>query len=162
MKKIKVIALMCSIGIMILIFFFSSQNGTESKEVSGEVTQKVVEVVAKSRTEEKKAELAEQMEYYVRKAAHFLIFASLGLSVITTVKGYMGRRNRDDVIMAAAICVLYACMDEFHQGFVGERSMKFTDVLIDSTGAFLGIAIFFLLYRTGKTFVDRALRRDAV
>lgn len=162
MKKIKVIALMCSIGIMILIFFFSSQNGTESKEVSGEVTKKVVDVVAKPCPEEKKAELADQLEYYVRKAAHFLIFASLGLSVITTVKGYMGRKNRDDIITAAAICVLYACMDEFHQGFVGERSMKITDVLIDSAGACLGIAIFFLLCRVGKMVRDRALRRDAV
>jgi len=43
--------------------------------------------------------------------------------------------------VAAVICVLYACSDEFHQTFVHGRHGAPLDVLIDSTGVGLAWAI---------------------
>jgi VanZ family protein len=48
--------------------------------------------------------------------------------------------------LAAAICVLYACTDEFHQTFVHGRHGAPVDVLIDSTG----VAVAWALMRTRR------------
>ncbi|MGI8580434.1 MAG: VanZ family protein [Solirubrobacteraceae bacterium] len=55
---------------------------------------------------------------------------------------------------AAAICVLYACSDEFHQTFVHGRHGTPVDVLIDSTG----VAIAWALVRTRRRRRRRAAR----
>ena len=53
--------------------------------------------------------------------------------------------------MAVFCC---ACLDEFHQLFVRGREGKFTDVLIDTAGALLGIvivqAVIFAFYKIKK------------
>jgi VanZ family protein len=43
--------------------------------------------------------------------------------------------------LGAAICVLYACSDEFHQTFVHGRHGTPVDVLIDATGVALAWAL---------------------
>lgn len=45
--------------------------------------------------------------------------------------------------LALGICILYAISDEFHQLFVPGRGGQIRDVLIDSTGAIVGVAICF-------------------
>ena len=42
-------------------------------------------------------------------------------------------------------CFFYACTDELHQYFIPERASKFTDVIIDCVGAFIGIMIYNLI-----------------
>lgn len=44
------------------------------------------------------------------------------------------------------VSFLYACSDELHQFFVGGRSASFRDVLIDSTGACIGILLTLIIY----------------
>ena len=39
---------------------------------------------------------------------------------------------------------LYACSDEFHQSFVPGRGPAFKDVMIDSTGALVGLTIIYI------------------
>ena len=55
-----------------------------------------------------------------------------------------GIRNKKLYIIGLIICFIYACTDEFHQSFL-DRTSKFTDVLIDSTGGLVGL----LLYNRG-------------
>lgn len=45
------------------------------------------------------------------------------------------------VVISIIISFLYACTDEFHQLFVDGRTSQFTDVLIDTFGAILGVAM---------------------
>lgn len=155
MKKIKVISLVSTISIMALIFFFSSQSGSESTQISSGATMKLVELVSPSLSPEQKMEIAVNIEYYVRKTAHFTVFAALGLSLITAIKSNFGVRNKKAIFLTEAICILYAVSDEFHQSFVGGRTMKFTDVLIDSAGALTGIILFFASYKIFYKFIQR-------
>ncbi len=46
-----------------------------------------------------------------------------------------------------AICVGYALLDEFHQSFVPSRSASLGDVLIDSGGAAIGLALLWWWHR---------------
>ena len=49
---------------------------------------------------------------------------------------------------------VYACTDEFHQLFVEGRDGNFRDVMIDSTGALVGICfgfvVWFMIYKIEK------------
>jgi VanZ family protein len=48
------------------------------------------------------------------------------------------------------IVMLYASTDEFHQLFVPTRTSRATDVLIDTSGAILGLTALWLLQRCWK------------
>ena len=50
-------------------------------------------------------------------------------------------------LFSEIIAFLYACTDEFHQLFTDGRGSHFTDVLIDSCGAFIAILIVGILVR---------------
>lgn len=50
-------------------------------------------------------------------------------------------------LTAAGLAILYACSDEFHQLFVEGRAGLVSDVIVDSVGAVLGLALFLLLRR---------------
>lgn len=147
MKKIRAVSFVITIFIMALIFFFSSQNSDKSTEVSDGITIKIVETVSPGLPQEKKAKAAEDLRVYVRKTAHFTLFASLGAAAFATIKANGKTNNKRAAAQALAIAVLYACSDEIHQIFISGRTAMITDVLIDSAGALTGIGVIFLLYR---------------
>ncbi len=151
MRKIKVISLIVTILIMALIFFFSSQNSEESTDISDGLTMKIVEIFVPDISTAEKLTIADGLSHFVRKAAHFTIFAALGFSVIVTIKSNIG--NKQLLLRTMTVCVLYAASDEFHQNFVNGRTMQFSDVLIDSAGAFVGACVFFVLYRCYKRLI---------
>lgn len=81
----------------------------------------------------------------IRKSAHFISYLILGFLVSHALK--------NDASAASAIawkrrgislllCVAYAISDELHQLFVPGRGPMLKDVLIDGSGATLGILIF--------------------
>ena len=53
----------------------------------------------------------------------------------------MLRRRRAPVLLALVISIGYAATDEFHQSFVAGRHGSPVDVLIDSAGVALAIAV---------------------
>ena len=93
--------------------------------------------------EEQMREIANTIEYFVRKGAHMtefailsvLLFLWLGLWEMTLLRRGM------TAFLATAF---YAASDEFHQLFVPGRSGRVSDVLIDSSGALLGVIVFIL------------------
>ena len=68
---------------MCLIFSFSNQPATESSKVSGGLCHRMVERVNDTfhldMTEKQQLDMAEKIEYPVRKAAHMTEYAILGL-----------------------------------------------------------------------------------
>ena len=59
------------------------------------------------------------------------------------IKAFIVDNNVDMVVVGASlICYGYACFDEFHQLFVNGRTGQFSDCLIDTSGAILGILLF--------------------
>lgn len=90
--------------------------------------------------------LLRKNRYPIRKMAHATEYAILGMLMSGAVYAY-GVCGKKVVRYAWILATIYAATDEFHQLFVPGRSGQFRDVLLDSTGAAVGILI---LRRTGR------------
>lgn len=127
---------------MYIIFSFSAQSGTDSGNLSYEVSHKIVEigneVLQKDLEEWEIDQLAYDIEYPVRKAAHMTEYFILAVTVSFPFYVY-GLRGFPLMIVAGLICVGFACGDEYHQSFVEGRGPSIRDVGIDSIGVFAGI-----------------------
>ena len=157
MKKIyfaRGILTFLAIGWMFLIFGFSNQEGDDSSSLSGEVSYRIVKTVADLRGEkvsEKQLWLrAEKIEYPVRKLAHMTEYAIMAMLWFFALLSF-GVKNKIRFIIPVLIAFLYACTDEIHQLFIADRSGKFTDVLVDTSGAILMMLLIFI--------IDAAIRR---
>ncbi len=70
----------------------------------------------------------------VKKGAHFLIYALLGLALLRGLRG--GRPSqRGDYLLAVVFALIYALGDEYHQTFVAGRDGNWHDVVLDTFGA---------------------------
>lgn len=127
MKRI-VLFRFISIATMILIFWFSHQNAEESLKQSNFILQYLKEIL-------------KVFNLDVRKLAHFTIYLILGSCYFLSFKTL----DKRAATMSLALVFLYACTDEFHQGFIPGRGPSFKDVLIDTFGGFLGITSLLLL-----------------
>lgn len=140
MKKLILwILVICCMG---TIFFFSSQEATESKKVSSGLIKTVVKLIDfnNSLSEKEINTVAEKLTFIVRKGAHFSIYAVLCILWALLLKEYriFGKWR---FILSVLICFLYACSDEIHQVFVSGRSGEIRDVLIDTCGAITGFSV---------------------
>lgn len=77
-------------------------------------------------------------EYLVRKLAHFSEFALLGVLMLALLTR-PGLRPRPFV--SAGLCLAAALLDEGIQMFTDGRGPRFSDVLLDFSGACVGIAL---------------------
>ena len=114
-----------------VIWFFSSQTGAESQEVSDGVLGFFGYDIQNSLMV-----ISLWLSFLVRKAAHMGIFFVLTGLLYWALKGVPKLRGWT----ALGICAVLAAVDEFHQYFVPGRSGKWQDVCIDV----LGGACFFL------------------
>lgn len=132
---------------MVLIFNLSSQVAEQSNRLSTGITEAIVKTIEK---------IAPNVEFdisgfnhIVRKNAHFFAYLVLGILVLNAF-----RRNEiygyKNVILAIIVCILYAASDETHQLFVPGRGGQVRDVIIDSTGAGVGIVINLVFTRIVK------------
>lgn len=120
-----------------MIFAFSAQESEESSEVSGAFSNQIVSSVDKffhiNLDEEELRRIAAAIETPLRKAAHMTEYAVLSILIYI----WIGKWHA-----AVAIAALYAASDEVHQLFVPGRAGRFSDVMIDSVGAVIGVLIF--------------------
>ena len=127
-----------------MIFWFSAQDGATSGQLSGGITEKVVEVVEPdydSLPEPEQQTLFDAVQFAVRKSAHFSEYALLGFLLRLLCASYALRRGG----LVAWLCGTgYAATDELHQWFVAARSAMWQDVCLDSSGVFAGV-----LFATG-------------
>ena len=129
-KHAKYLVLAVTLGIMALIFFFSSQPGETSYQLSGAVA------ITPSWFS------AQNFNPNIRKWAHVYIYCALGVSMAVTVHLWTRRIALwQQGLLAAALCTLYAMSDEIHQYFVPARAMLLTDVGIDAFGFLPCIAL---------------------
>lgn len=146
-RKIRVISCILTAAVMALIFFFSSQNSGESSEVSSGVTEMIIRFFGGDGALNGQAETVEKLEFFVRKTAHFTLYALLGLTSSFAVRAN-GKKAALKIFAAAVIfSMLYAVSDELHQVFVGGRTPKVLDVFIDTCGAAAGAGVFAALRR---------------
>ena len=89
----------------------------------------------------------------IRKSAHALEFAVLtglvwqALRYIEERSAWFGKMARYRTWTALLLPLLYAISDEMHQYFVPNRQAQVMDVLIDTVGIFLALAVIELLQK---------------
>ena len=77
---------------------------------------------------------------FLRKAAHVTEYAILTGLLFRALHGLIGGFWRRAAV-AFVPAMIFAAVDEFHQTFVPSRTGSVYDVLVDYSGAFLGILI---------------------
>lgn len=80
-----------------------------------------------------------------RKGAHVIEFLVLALLTATyfSTHAVLRKGKKSLYVLVFLFGITYALSDEIHQFFVFGRQARFTDVLIDSIGVLLGMALFF-------------------
>lgn len=124
---------------IIVIFSFSNQNGEESSGISDKVGARIVNLVDDLASmnwsiEEKNAAIA-KIAYPIRKMAHMFEYAILALLAYISFSNY---------VISIIIVFANGAVDELHQLFIPGRSGRFTDVLIDTTGGLIMLALIWL------------------
>lgn len=124
---------------MCVIFLFSAQNGTQSSALSGRITTWVLSLLGYNALTADGEAALQVAEFVVRKLAHFSEYAVLGMLLAGLVSAY--QKAKGWYVFAAAAALLYAALDEWHQGFTPGRMPAVRDVLIDFSGALTGILL---------------------
>ena len=117
------VALLVWMGV---IFYFSHQSGDASMQLSDGILDSFKSLFQNFLD-------YHTLSYIVRKIAHFTEYFILGLLIYHLVKQYRVI-SKTEIIWMILFCVIYAMSDEFHQVFIGGRSPKVFDVIIDSLG----------------------------
>ena len=122
---------------MIAIFLFSAQDGTESGSLSAWLAQSPFGRVLLRIL----PPLSDQgMDHDLRKYAHMAEYAMLAMPAFGFFRELLQHSSRWPVFLTGLLfCFLYACSDEFHQLFVPGRAGLFSDVLIDTVGVLFGL-----------------------
>jgi VanZ family protein len=135
-NKGKWIAWLAVLGWMMVIFWFSAQEATDSARLSGGlVTRLVAGMQLLIPSWDPNPRLIHTL---VRKGAHFFIYAVLGWLSLRAVS-ISGVPWRKAWLMTLGGCLLYALSDEVHQMAIPGRAGQWTDVLLDGGGSLAGI-----------------------
>ena len=138
---------------MSVIFGFSAEQASSSKDTSKKVTETLLELTIphfKEKPEAEKNEMVKKADSIVRTLAHFSEYTLLGFLAFLHLSFYKLSKIKS-ASFAFAGCALYAILDEIHQIFVPGRSFQFIDILTDTSGCLLGIlSLGMLLYIVKK------------
>ncbi len=132
----------------VVISLFSSQTREESGNLSGSITQWLVEHFTphwETLGQAAQEELVAMWRVIIRKGAHMAEFGVLGMLLFVAWSGACECVLLHRVLLAAGCSFLAAVLDEAHQAFVPERGPSLRDVFIDFTGALLGILFLWLV-----------------
>lgn len=138
---------------MAVIFSFSAQPAVESDELSMGIAQKIFEFINGLKDIPVFSWLGTDRivfaigiaNHYVRKTAHFMIYAILAVLVYNLMASYGIKRSKV-VLFAALVCLAYAVSDEIHQIYVPGRAGRLKDVFIDFSGSASALGIIYLLF----------------
>lgn len=152
-----IIFLIFTIAWMILIFFFSSQSGSESSGLSNKITSVVIKIfVPKYNTYslEEKDYIFSNFSYFIRKCAHFFIYSILFL--FSYICFYMFFKKWYIInIGPLVISLIYAITDEIHQSFSINRGPAVKDVIIDFLGALMMLLLINVFLSLKRNFKKR-------
>lgn len=146
------------------IFVFSSDNGKDTNQKSNMLVDPI-ESTIKATSDKTFESEKEETDYWkkvrskistaVRKTAHTVIYCLLSIFALLFFKS-LNLETTDALMMTLLLCVLYAAGDELHQHFSNGRDCKFSDVCIDTFGAWIGTL---LVYIAGKIKAHKTKRK---
>lgn len=117
-----------------IIFSLSAQTASESSDLSGSFIRAILEWLG--------VEIEQEV---IRTCAHCLEF--MGLSLLIFNATYSTWETKFTPLIAFAGTVFYAITDEIHQIFVPGRAFQISDILVDSTGALIGVIASFIILK---------------
>ena len=167
-KSVYETALLIVIAAFVLLTFgFSSQNAEQSSGISYNVTVWLLKVFAggfDTLPAAERTKLITILHPIVRKAAHFSVYCALGAAVYGFLCVRIPQKKASvRIIISTLVCFAFASADEFHQLFTPGRCGCFTDVQLDTAGAFTGIMLLFaVIAAVGKIKKRRQRKRDTV
>lgn len=142
---------------MLFIFTMSSFGSDSSNAQSSQIIQVLHQVFPNLSSRASDLDVS-TLTFIVRKTAHFTEYAILGILFYFFYRQILPQKNGLRLFVLAILSsFLYACTDEIHQLFVPGRSGQFTDVLVDTLGAFCGCLLLLAIRRLRKAW--RAHRR---
>ena len=127
MKMKKIIKIIILVLWMLVIFLLSNQTGSESTSLSDKVICSIFNNCN-----------PETYSFIIRKLAHFILYFILGIFTIINFE-----INKENMIYALLICIIYAFTDEIHQMFINNRSGEVRDIIIDSLGSLSSILLIY-------------------
>lgn len=135
------------LALLLVIFLFSAQSGEKSGDTSSAITGFIVKLFYADFADMPSAEqtaLLKKWNLFIRKGAHFTEYAVLAFSICLLLHTYPLKKRALLSWMGATV---YAATDEIHQLAVAERTGSLWDVLLDSSGALVGMIVAVLLIR---------------
>lgn len=123
---------------MIVIFKMSSEVAAESSARSGAVMAEIKSLDGRL--------FGGITTFLVRKSAHISAYFVLGILAYSLMLEYHLSKKRT-IQISILIAFLYSISDEFHQLFVTGRSGEMRDILIDTLGSALGVAVILLIVK---------------
>lgn len=118
----------------------SKQNESLSQTESGN-TEKGTETIKENKAQNQNEEqLIEKLNKPLRKCMHATEYLILSILILNWLRNYEIKKWKA-IVVSVITSFLYACTDELHQLFVAGRTSQFTDVLIDTFGAILGVTM---------------------
>lgn len=130
-KSKKLLAWILVLGWMIFIFYMSNQPADVSNGQSDFVLNLIRDMGIN--ISDPYVDIAITI---IRKGAHFTEYLILSILYLNLLRYYMNIKKA--LVFSVILSFLYASTDEFHQLFVEGREGRFTDVLIDTSGAITG------------------------
>ncbi|MDQ0428857.1 VanZ family protein [Planomicrobium stackebrandtii] len=139
MTAYKSISWIAAIAWMAVIFYLSHQPGSASSDLSSGIVAALLDLM--DRVAPALDFDVESFHTFVRKNAHFIAYFLLSLLSLNAWRS-SGFRGLKQLALGFGMCALFAATDEIHQLFIDGRSGEVRDVLIDSAGAGLGVAVY--------------------
>ncbi len=140
---IRVVLTTMTAAVMLLIFFFSTESAERSDRTSGVFARVVIGIAYPDydqMPEDEQKEIYNVVQHLVRKTAHFIEYALLGLLIRFCLQSWTGGRKH--LLPASWVFgTLYAVTDELHQLLTDGRAGRWKDVAIDSSGVLTGAVI---------------------
>ena len=158
-KLCRFAAVLILVGWMAVIFSFSAQPAQESSRLSEIVAYRVAELFGVGMPEADLLQLAARLDHPIRKMAHMMEYAILGILFISALCGERLNGWRA-YLWAFVLAVCYAVTDELHQILVPGRSGQASDVCVDAIGVILGLLVLFFVQKMRRRHCE--MRRHPV
>lgn len=81
-------------------------------------------------------------QFLIHKSLHILVYGLLAISYYYGLKKTSQLSAQKLFCLSLLFSIIYGATDEIHQFFVPGRGAKYTDVLFDTFGAYLGLKSF--------------------
>lgn len=128
-----------------VISLFSGNDAELSTKKSDVIVEKVVEVIDVISEKKVTPKTYKDVEFVVRKLAHFANFFILGFLFLLLAELTDGKCIKRTIFVALICGLIGALIDEGHQLFVSGRSGELRDVCVDFSGALFGCILFTIM-----------------